>query len=69
VAAAFVADGTAPTDAELSAFLDHHLARHKRPRRIVFVPQLPQTSAGKLDRAALHSLVPMLRPLIRDEGA
>jgi o-succinylbenzoate---CoA ligase len=69
VAAAFVADGTPPTDAELSAFLDHHLARHKRPRRIVFVPQLPQTGAGKLDRAALPSLVPMLRPLIRDEGA
>jgi O-succinylbenzoic acid--CoA ligase len=69
VAAALVADGMPPSDAELSAFLDHHLARHKRPRRIAFVPQLPQTGAGKLDRAALHSLVPVLRPLIRDEGA
>jgi len=69
VAAAFVADGTPPTDEELAAFFDHHLARHKRPRRIAFVPQLPQTGAGKLDRTALPSLVPMLRALIRDEGA
>jgi O-succinylbenzoic acid--CoA ligase len=65
VAAAFVADGNPPTDVELVAFLDHHLARHKRPRRIVFVPQLPQTSAGKLDRAALPSLAPRLRLLDR----
>ena len=56
VAAAFVADGTPPTDEELVAFLDHHLARHKRPRRIAFVSQLPQTGAGKLDRAALPAL-------------
>jgi len=69
VAAAFVADGTPPTDEELVAFFDHHLARHKRPRRIAFVPQLPQTGAGKLDRTALPSLVPMLRALIRDDGA
>lgn len=65
VAAAFVANGTPPSDAELGAFLDHHLARHKRPRRIAFVPQLPHTGAGKLDRAALPSLAPQLRLLDR----
>ena len=65
VAAAFIADGTPPSDAELSAFLDHHLAQHKRPRRIAFVSQLPQTGAGKLDRAALPSLAPRLRVLDR----
>jgi o-succinylbenzoate---CoA ligase len=63
VAAAFVADGTPPTDDELVAFLDHHLARHKRPRRIAFVPQLPQTGAGKLDRPALAALTGQLRAL------
>jgi o-succinylbenzoate---CoA ligase len=63
VAAAFVADGTPPTDAELTAFLDHHLARHKQPRRIVFVSGLPQTAAGKLDRPALARFADALRPL------
>jgi O-succinylbenzoic acid--CoA ligase len=63
VAAALVADGTAPTDDELTAFLEHHLARHKRPRRIAFVSQLPQTGAGKLDRPALAALAGVLRPL------
>ncbi len=66
VAAAFVADGTPPTDEELVAFLDHHLARHKRPRRIAFVSQLPQTGAGKLDRAALPALGSRLRALNRE---
>ena len=65
VAAAFVAEGTAPTDEDLSGFLDHHLARHKRPRRIAFVAQLPQNGAGKLDRPALQRLVDVLRPLNR----
>ena len=68
VAAAFVADGTPPTDEELVAFLDHHLARHKRPRRIAFVSQLPQTGAGKLDRAALPALASQLRALNREAG-
>ena len=63
MAAAFVADGAPPTDEELAAFLDHHLARHKRPRRIAFVSQLPQTGAGKLDRPALPALAAQLRTL------
>ncbi len=63
VAAAFVAEGTPPTDDQLKAFLEHHLAGHKRPRRVVFVERLPQTAAGKLDRAGLNSLTPQLRQL------
>ena len=68
VAAVFVADGTPPNDDELGAFLDHHLARHKRPRRIAFVDRLPLTAAGKLDRAALAPLASQLRPFDRASG-
>jgi O-succinylbenzoic acid--CoA ligase len=63
VAAAFVVDGAPPSDNELIAFLEHHLAKHKRPRRIAFVERLPQTAAGKLDRSALSSLTGLLQPL------
>jgi o-succinylbenzoate---CoA ligase len=63
VAAAVVADGTPPSDGDLNAFLEHHLAKHKRPRRVVFVERLPQTAAGKLDRAGLGALAPELRAL------
>jgi O-succinylbenzoic acid--CoA ligase len=66
VAAAFVADGAPPSDDALLTFLDHHLASHKRPRQVAFVPQLPQTGAGKLDRAALPALGSQLRALNRE---
>jgi O-succinylbenzoic acid--CoA ligase len=68
VAAAFEVDGTPPTDDALNAFLAHHLARHKRPRRIVFVDRLPQTAAGKLDRPGLAALADRLRPLPTARG-
>ena len=68
VAAALVADGTPPTEDELMAFLDHHLARHKRPRLIAFMAELPHTSAGKLDRPALGALAGALRPLPTARG-
>lgn len=68
VCAAFVADGAPPSDDEVTAFLEHHLARHKRPRRIAFVPALPQTAAGKLDRAALPALAGQLRALATERG-
>jgi O-succinylbenzoic acid--CoA ligase len=63
VSAAFVADGEPPSDEALNAFLEHHLSKHKRPRKIAFVDHLPQTPAGKLDRAGLGKLAPLLRPL------
>jgi len=37
----------------IQAAIATELAAHKRPRRIVVVPALPHTEAGKLDRAAL----------------
>ena len=62
VAAALVAPSP-PSDAKLSEFLANRLAAHKRPRMICFVPRLPVTPAGKLDRAALSAFATSLRPL------
>jgi non-ribosomal peptide synthetase component E (peptide arylation enzyme) len=63
VAAALVADGAAPSAAELAVFMATRLARHKQPRRLCIVPTLPQTAGGKLDRAALPAMASLLRPL------
>jgi O-succinylbenzoic acid--CoA ligase len=63
VCAALVAS-PAPSDIDLLAFLSAELAAHKRPRRIVYVPELPVTPSGKLDRAAARAaLEPKLRSL------
>lgn len=62
VAAALVASAP-PADDVLGEHLATRLAAHKRPRRICFVPRLPVTPAGKLDRAALAALAPQLRAL------
>jgi acyl-CoA synthetase (AMP-forming)/AMP-acid ligase II len=44
------------------AALDAHcrglIARFKRPRRYHLVPELPRNAYGKVDRSALHTLVP-----------
>jgi O-succinylbenzoic acid--CoA ligase len=63
VAAALVADGEAPSAAALAEFMATRLARHKQPRRIVYVAALPLTAGGKLDRATLPALAATLRPL------
>jgi O-succinylbenzoic acid--CoA ligase len=68
VAAALVAGPYPPSDASLLAHLGARLAPHKRPRRVCFVPSLPLTAAGKLDRAALPALEPALRPLRASDG-
>ncbi len=39
---------------ELADFLAGRLARYKIPRRYEFVPELPRTGAGKVDRPALR---------------
>jgi O-succinylbenzoic acid--CoA ligase len=54
-----------PADQVLLDHLETRLASHKRPRWIGFVPSLPLTPAGKLDRPALPALAPSLRPLAR----
>lgn len=45
------------TPAELSAFLATRLASFKVPRRIVVVSRLPETAAGKPDRAAARQIL------------
>jgi O-succinylbenzoic acid--CoA ligase len=63
VAAALVVDAPAPSDTQIIDHVSARLAPHKRPRRICFVPALPLTPAGKLDRGALTSMAGALRPL------
>jgi O-succinylbenzoic acid--CoA ligase len=65
VAALVVAGpGVTPARATLRAAVAERLAPHKRPRRIAFVDALPQTGAGKLDRAAAARTAPgVLEPL------
>jgi O-succinylbenzoic acid--CoA ligase len=52
VAAALVAP-TPPADSQLRAHLDRELAPWKRPRKIAYLPSLPTTAAGKIDRLAV----------------
>jgi O-succinylbenzoic acid--CoA ligase len=63
VCVALVTEGAAPAAEAIAAFLAPRLARHKQPRRLCFVPALPQTAGGKLDRGALPVLASALRPL------
>jgi O-succinylbenzoic acid--CoA ligase len=43
--------------ADLLAFCRQHLAGYKLPRRLRFVPQLPQTASGKVHRQAVAALM------------
>ena len=69
VAAALVTRGGPIDERELLAFLAARLSPHKLPRQICLVTALPQTSAGKLDRAALPSAARSLRAAPRKAGA
>ena len=53
VAAALVADGSPPTDADLRLWCDDQFASFRRPRRIAWLDVLPETAAGKIDRQAI----------------
>jgi fatty acid CoA ligase FadD36 len=53
IVAYVVADGTAGD--ELSHFVAQGLSVHKRPRRIVFVDELPRNALGKVQKARLGS--------------
>jgi fatty-acyl-CoA synthase len=46
----------APPQEELQEYVKQNLARHKTPREIAFVEQLPRTSTGKLQRRKLAEL-------------
>lgn len=48
-------EGSAPSAGEVSEFVASRIARYKRPKRIVFVPSLPRTSAQAIDRAAVKA--------------
>lgn len=63
VAAVLVADRHIATVTRLRDYIERHLAGHKQPRHIVFAERLPQTRAGKLDRAALAGFASRLQPL------
>jgi benzoate-CoA ligase family protein len=47
-------EGATPDAKALQDFAKAHLAGHKYPREVTFVPELPRTSNGKLDRRALR---------------
>lgn len=47
-------DTTAPAEAELSALCEKELPRFKRPRRYIFVAELPYTATGKVQRFKLR---------------
>jgi len=51
--------GQAPTQAleeELKVFVKSRLAPYKYPRWIMFVPELPKTATGKIQRYRLREL-------------
>lgn len=46
-------EGIAISENEIKAFCQQHLADYKVPRQVVFVKQLPQTPAGKIQKSVL----------------
>jgi benzoate-CoA ligase len=49
-------DGARATEAELKAFVKDRLAPYKYPRAIAFVPDLPKTATGKIQRFRLREM-------------
>lgn len=49
------AEGTAELAAELQAFAKQHLSKHKYPRAVEFVADVPKNDRGKVDRKALRA--------------
>ena len=68
VVKAFVVSGRGPGgggfEAELQALARERLGRHEYPRRVEFVPDLPKTPAGKVNRKVLRE-----REAVRAAGA
>jgi malonyl-CoA/methylmalonyl-CoA synthetase len=56
VAAVLAASATAPSEAELLEFAQSRLAPFKRPKRIVFVDELPVNPLGKVIAAEVRKL-------------
>jgi acyl-coenzyme A synthetase/AMP-(fatty) acid ligase len=49
-------DGSEARGAELQQFVRTQLADYKRPRWVVFLPELPKTATGKIQRFKLRQL-------------
>ncbi|HEX3702465.1 MAG TPA: benzoate-CoA ligase family protein, partial [Vicinamibacterales bacterium] len=49
-------EATAALGVELQQFVRGRLAEYKRPRWVVFVPELPKTATGKIQRFRLRAL-------------
>ena len=47
-------DGQAATEEELKAFVKERLAPYKYPRQVEFLPELPKTATGKIQRFRLR---------------
>jgi len=46
--------GVSPTESDIRAFADEHLADYKKPKSVEFVDELPTTPYGKVDKKALR---------------
>ena len=53
-------DGETATEAEIIAFTRDRLAHFKAPRGVTFVPQLPKTATGKIQKFVLRQGAPNL---------
>lgn len=62
-------DGTPDLTRELQDFVKSHTAPHKYPRAVVYVPSLPKTATGKIQRFKLRELVGRLTPLHPQQGS
>jgi acetyl-CoA synthetase len=47
-------DARADIVADIQAFMKARLSKHEYPRQVEFVPELPKTPAGKVNRSALR---------------
>ena len=54
-AVAATGGGAHPTEAEVLAALEAELAAFKRPKRVIFVDELPRNTMGKVQKAALRA--------------
>jgi bile acid-coenzyme A ligase len=50
--------GTEVSERDVIAFCRRYLSRFKLPKRVLIVDEIPHTSAGKIDRRQLPSLLP-----------
>jgi long-chain acyl-CoA synthetase len=55
VKAVVVTDGAALSEADVIAFAAEHLAGYKKPKSVDFVPDLPKTTYGKIDKKAIRA--------------